>query len=556
MFDFIKERLNLKLLLIMAFVSLIVFGMLIVFIAQSHKTALLKQISISCSQKAELMRLAIEKPMLMGDDEGTKHEFKILAEKDRNTSIYLTNYKGNVTYSTKSDDVRKNFDSLFSQDDIVNLVFSGLKEIKQSQLMVKIKHKDYFIKTITIKNEPTCYHCHGSTQPVLGEMIVMQDVSETMSEVRKQLYEMIAISVVGFFTLIAVLWFFIRNIVISPITKITNALKEIAQGEGDLTARIEIHTQDEIGKLAHYFNEFVKNLQAMIKDIARNTKTLNSSSSNLSELSTYISSETENMSDKSNTVAAASEEVSSNMNSVAAAMEEASTNVSLIATAAKQMSDAINEIVERTEKTQIITSQAVSKVESASTKIQELGHAAREITTITDTITAISEQTNLLALNATIEAARAGEAGKGFAVVANEIKELARQTAASSEEIKKKIESIQASTEGSVEEVAEISEVITQVNDVVSSIVAALEEQATTTNEIASNVSEASFGIQEVTENVARSSAASSDINKEIMAINEATNKLRNMSSQVSSSAEELLGLARRLQQLVGRFKI
>ena len=556
MFDFIKERLNLKLLLIMAFVSLIVFGMLIVFIAQSHKTALLKQISISCSQKAELMRLAIEKPMLMGDDEGTKHEFKILAEKDRNTSIYLTNYKGNVTYSTKSGDVRKNFDSLFSQDDIVNLVFSGLKEIKQSQLMVKIKHKDYFIKTITIKNEPTCYHCHGSTQPVLGEMIVMQDVSETMSEVRKQLYEMIAISVVGFFTLIAVLWFFIRNIVISPITKITNALKEIAQGEGDLTARIEIHTQDEIGKLAHYFNEFVKNLQAMIKDIARNTKTLNSSSSNLSELSTYISSETENMSDKSNTVAAASEEVSSNMNSVAAAMEEASTNVSLIATAAKQMSDAINEIVERTEKTQIITSQAVSKVESASTKIQELGHAAREITTITDTITAISEQTNLLALNATIEAARAGEAGKGFAVVANEIKELARQTAASSEEIKKKIESIQASTEGSVEEVAEISEVITQVNDVVSSIVAALEEQATTTNEIASNVSEASFGIQEVTENVARSSAASSDINKEIMAINEATNKLRNMSSQVSSSAEELLGLARRLQQLVGRFKI
>ena len=556
MFDFIKERLNFKLLLIMAFVSLLVFGMLIIFIAQSHKSALLEQISLSCSQKAELMKLAIEKPMLMGDDEGTKHEFKVLAEKDRNTSIYLTNYKGNVTYSTKSDDVRKNFDSLFPQKDIINLIASGLKEIKHAQLMTRIKHKDYFIRTISIKNEPACYHCHGSSQPVLGEMIVMQDISETMSDVRKQLYEMIAISAGGFFTLIAVLWFFIRNIVISPITKITNALKEIAQGEGDLTARIKIQTQDEIGKLAHYFNEFVENLQAMIKDIAGNTETLNSSSSGLSELSTYISSETENMSMKSNTVAAASEEVSSNMNSVAAAMEQASTNVSLIATAAKQMSDAINEIVSRTEKTQAVTSQAVSKVESASGKIEQLGHAAREITTITDTITAISEQTNLLALNATIEAARAGEAGKGFAVVANEIKELARQTAASSEEIKKKIESIQASTEGSVEEVAEISEVITEVNEVVSSIVAALEEQATTTNEIASNVSEASLGIQEVTENVARSSAASSDINKEIMAINEATNKLSDMSSQVSSSAEELLGLARRLQQLVGRFKI
>jgi methyl-accepting chemotaxis protein len=556
MYDFIKERLNLKLLLIMAFVSLIVFGMLIVFIAQSHKSALLKQISLSCSQKAELMRLAIEKPMLMGDDEGTKHEFKILAEKDKNTSIYLTNYKGNVTYSTKSGDVRKNFDSLFHQNDIVNLVFSGLKEIKQSQLMVKIKHKDYFIKTITIKNEPTCYHCHGSTQPVLGEMIVMQDVSDTMSEIRKQLYEIIAISVVGFFLLITVLWFFIRNIVISPITKITNALKEIAHGDGDLTARIKIHTRDEIGMLAHYFNEFVKNLQIMIKDIVGDTESLNTSSSKLSELSTYISSETENMSEKSNTAAAASNEVSSNMNSVAAAMEEASSNVSLIATAARQMSDAINEIVSRTEQTQAVTSQAVSKVESASSKIEQLGLAAREITTITETITAISEQTNLLALNATIEAARAGEAGKGFAVVANEIKELARQTAASSEEIKNKIESIQASTEGSVTEVAEISEVIIEVNKVVSSIVAALEEQATSTNEIASNVSEASQGIHEVTENVARSSAASLDINKEIMSINEAINKLSDMNSQVSSSAKELMELARKLRQLVGRFKI
>ncbi|WP_457570545.1 methyl-accepting chemotaxis protein [Desulfovulcanus sp.] len=556
MFEFISQRLNLKILLLIGVMSLAIFSILIIFIAQGHKDALIKQISLSCSQKAELLKLAIEKPMIIGDDEATKEEFNILAQKDKTTSIYLTNYKGNITYSTNSDAVRKNFDSLFPQKNIVNLISSGLKEIKQSQLMIKVNKRRFFIKTMSIKNEPSCYHCHETTHPILGEIIVMQDITDTIADIHKQLYEMSAISVVGFFFLISVIWFFIRRVIVNPITNIATALKEIAQGEGDLTARISVHSRDEIGRLAQYFNEFVENLQAMIKDIVGNTQTLNSSSSNLSELSTYITSETERMLNKSNTVAAASEEVSSNMNSVAAAMEEASTNVTLIAAAAQQMSDAVNEIVERTEKTQTITSEAVSKVESASAKIEKLGKAAKEITTITDTITAISEQTNLLALNATIEAARAGEAGKGFAVVANEIKELARQTAASSEEIKSKIESIQASTEGSVAEVVEISQVITEVNEVVSSIVAALEEQAATTNEIASNVSEASLGIQEVTENVAKSSVASSEISKEIVAISEATNKLSGMSSQVSSSAEELLGLARKLQHLVERFKI
>jgi len=556
MFGFIRQRLNIKILLLISMMSLLVFSALITFITYRQKAALINQISLSCTQEAELMKLAIEKPMVVGDDKGTKHEFKTLAQKDKKTSIYLTNYKGNITYSTNPDAVRKDFISLYPQKDITALVASGLKEIKQSSLMTRVKNQDYFIKTITIKNEPSCYHCHGTTQPILGEMIVMQDITDTMTNIQNQLYKIVLISLAGLFLLIAVIWFFIKKVVVNPITNVADALKEIAQGEGDLTARIEVHSQDEIGRLAQYFNGFVENLQTMIKDIVGNTRTLNSSSTNLSQLSVQISSETENMLNKSNMVAAASEEVSSNMNSVAAAMEQASTNISLIATAAQQMSEAINEVAEQTDKTRTITSQAVLQVESASGKIEELGRAAQEITTITDTITAISEQTNLLALNATIEAARAGDAGKGFAVVANEIKELAKQTAASSEEIKNKIEGIQASTKGTVSEVAEISQVIKEVNEVVSSIVEALDKQAVTTNEIASNVSEASLGVQEVTENVAKSSVASSEISNEITEVNQATNKLSDMSAQVNLSAKELLNLARKLDELVGRFKI
>ena len=112
-----------------------------------------------------------------------------------------------------------------------------------------------------------------------------------------------------------------------------------------------------------------------------------------------------------------------------AATEQAATNIALVATATDEMTSTINEIVKSTEKAQEITKSAVREAGSASEKVDELGRAAVEIGKVTEAITEISEQTNLLALNATIEAARAGEAGKGFAVVANEIKELAKQTA-------------------------------------------------------------------------------------------------------------------------------
>jgi methyl-accepting chemotaxis protein len=117
-------------------------------------------------------------------------------------------------------------------------------------------------------------------------------------------------------------------------------------------------------------------------------------------------------------------------------------------------------------------------------------------------ITSIAQQTNLLALNATIEAARAGEAGKGFAVVANEVKELAKETAKATEDISRKIEAIQADTQGAVEAIARISGIINQISDIQNTIASAVEEQSATTNEIGRNISEASKGSTEIAQNI------------------------------------------------------
>jgi len=341
-----------------------------------------------------------------------------------------------------------------------------------------------------------------------------------------------------------------------PILKVVEGLKDIAEGEGDLTIRLEVNSKDEVGELAKWFNIFMEKLQGIVKEIAENAETLNISSNDLLNLSGEMSEGAENMSRRSETVATAAEEMSSNMNSVAAAMEEAATNMNMVATSTEEMTSTVNEIAHNSEKASAITSEAVTQAESASERVAELGNAAQDIGKVTEAITEISEQTNLLALNATIEAARAGEAGKGFAVVANEIKELARQTAEATQEIKAKIEGIQGSTSGTVKEIGEISKVINDMNEIVSTIAASVEEQSVTTKEIANNVSQASQGIQEVNENVAQSSVVSGEIAKDISNVNQESKEMSNGSSQVKVSASDLSRLAEELKTLVGRFKV
>jgi methyl-accepting chemotaxis protein len=341
-----------------------------------------------------------------------------------------------------------------------------------------------------------------------------------------------------------------------PINEAVSMLKDIAEGEGDLTKRLTFSSRDEIGDMGRWFNVFMGKLQTLIGEIAQNTGTLNDASTSLSAISSQLSDSTESMSGRSNSVAGAAEAMSGTMNSVAAASEQAAANVNMVASATEEMTSTVQEIAHNSEKARTITESAVTQAGSASQKVGELGRAANEISNVTEVITEISEQTNLLALNATIEAARAGEAGKGFAVVANEIKELAKQTAQATQEIKAKIEGIQGSTAGTVTQIEQITGVINEVNEIVGTIATAVEEQAATSREITGNVSQASRGIQEVNENVSQSSAVAVTISGDIADVNHSVQEISSSSGQVNLNAEDLLKLAGRLQELVDRFKI
>jgi methyl-accepting chemotaxis protein len=179
-----------------------------------------------------------------------------------------------------------------------------------------------------------------------------------------------------------------------------------------------------------------------------------------------------------------------------------------------------------------------------------------DIGKVTETIADISAQTNLLALNATIEAARAGEAGKGFAVVANEIKDLAKQTAQATGEIKERIDGIQHSTNVTVTGIKKISDIITEIDTIVSSIAVSLDEQSATMTELTSNIVQAGEGIGEVSENVAQSSMVSQQISTDISEVYNAVSEISTGTGDVRRNAEELRLLSRSLKKLIEKFKI
>jgi len=345
-----------------------------------------------------------------------------------------------------------------------------------------------------------------------------------------------------------------RNIT-KPVNEMVGGLKKIAQGEGDLTQRLREGGKDEIGELARWFNMFMGKLQEIIKEVVLGIDTLSSSATDLSSISTQMSNGISNITDRTNTISASAAEMSESMEKVAEAMDLSSTNTNMVATATEEMSVTVSEIASNAEKARCISSEAAQKASTASSNMSALDEAASSVGMVTETISEISEQTNLLALNATIEAARAGEAGLGFAVVANEIKELAKQTAIATLDIKEKIDGIQGTVSSTVDQISSVTSIIGDVDEVVVTIATAVEEQSTATADIAENVSEVSSGISQVNENIAKSSSVSNQMSHEIKGVSQAMEDMSRSGNQVNQSATDLDRLSENLKSLVGQFK-
>ena len=394
---------------------------------------------------------------------------------------------------------------------------------------------------------------HSGTINVIA--VVQSDDQEMFAPINAQTRFNLMISFFIILFAVGFVWI-TASIIVRPVNATVAALKDICEGDGDLTQRIHIQSHDEIGQMANWVNNLISRLNKIIVHIGIDSETVSASSEELLSVAELMLEDSQSFTGKSETVAAAAEEMSQNMETVAAATEQAVDYLGSVTESTGQIKENLDKVAENCNRARQITQTAGEAVSTATDKVVRLGASAEDITKVTEAITDIAEQTNLLALNATIEAARAGEAGKGFAVVAGEIKGLAAQTADATKDIKQRIEEIQESSTATVQEVEQITQVISEVTRIVSEIAESIEEQSEYSSVVAENTELVSSGIREVNESVVETSTAATQISHDITKVNEVSQEMTQRSVRLKESAQELSTLSGKLRNMIGVFKV
>lgn len=391
---------------------------------------------------------------------------------------------------------------------------------------------------------------------VIGAGTYLDEYYEAKDQVSDELSSLISNSIMAGLIILVLITFFafyLTNKILRPLESMAEAAERF--GNGEIDEHIDSYYDDETGVLANAFNNMADNIRKILKKINNSTDVLNESTSDLIVVSKNMDETSANMNKKSSSATIAIEEVSANITAMSAAAEQFSTNINIVAASTEEMTTTVSEIAQSSNKAQQITSKAVNSVNHSSLQVKELGVAAEEISKVIGVIVEISEQTKLLALNATIEAARAGEAGKGFSVVANEIKELANQTNAATEDIRNKIEAIQISTKGTVTEISNINSVINSINEIVASIATAVEEQSVTTKDIAGNIGQAASGIKDMAAKVTYTADSTKNIASDISSLDQAMNDVKTSSDKIGKGVLKFTEMANELKKIVEMFK-
>lgn len=321
-----------------------------------------------------------------------------------------------------------------------------------------------------------------------------------------------------------------------------NSLRDIASGDGDLTKRITKTSNDELGDVVDWFNQFVDKLHQSISDVVTSTQPLMNLSNDLGNLTT----ETLKISSKQNT---ATEEVSLVVEDLVASVQNVSLNASSASEAANEADKAAKDGREIVEKTVASINGLAEEVERAGEVIRKLEADTENVGTILDVIKGIAEQTNLLALNAAIEAARAGEQGRGFAVVADEVRTLASRTQDSTQEIQKVIEELQTAARSAVE-------VMGQSKQRAQTSV----DQAAQTGESLAAITERVESISQMNMQIASAAEeqerAAHSIKDNVIGIKETSEITMQSIQKVEVASSSLVDISSNLQRVTGEFKV
>ncbi len=365
--------------------------------------------------------------------------------------------------------------------------------------------------------------------------------SRLTTEVKEHLF-WVTIFVVLVIIIACVITYLIPKMLVESVGQLTRRIREISEGDGDLTLRIESKRKDELGLLALSFDSFVSKLEVLIKDIRSRTDSLCGNSTELKDSVLQSQVLTKEQSDAVDMIATA-------VNQFSASIHEVSENVQVAASETSSTVDITREGVSVIGHTVVQIQELSTSVNKAAEVIRNLSAESDNIASVLDVIRGIAEQTNLLALNAAIEAARAGEQGRGFAVVADEVRSLASKTQRSTEEIQEMIERLQNGVKLAVASIKDGTDKVQSSVDLVEKAQNLLSDVETSTLK----VNDMAIQIAAATE---QQSHATEEINQNLTALNDQNRANKDLSERNRSIAISFSKMAEELNKDIGQFKV
>ncbi|MBE0370744.1 methyl-accepting chemotaxis protein [Pseudoalteromonas sp. MMG013] len=388
-------------------------------------------------------------------------------------------------------------------------------------------------KTVTAKR----YH----SDKLNWRFVAIIDEEEILSSAysMSMLISMIALVMLVIFGIIAVV---LANKIVYPIERVSEGLRDIAQGEGNLSKRLQVIGNDEISELATWFNQFLNSINGLVKDIQQNAHTLNSAAHHFETQITDIRTQCHSQSDTANQAATNTESVNNMAHIVSQNCQDSLTEIAQTDECAHNGNTLIGNTV-----TQV--AQLNDSLSGSAAAMSQLESESNNITNILGVIRAIAEQTNLLALNAAIEAARAGEQGRGFAVVADEVRTLAQRSHDATQEIEQVLTKL-------IDQTRSVSEKMTQSVSASNDAITQSEQAHQAFDDIASSVTKVKELISTIAHEASQQGISANETHSQIQKVTESVQQVSHSTDSLSDGATKLVSLADGLDKLVGRFNI